>query len=166
MNETPRPSAAEIRRMLETELSSRARIGYTLLLLVDLAVGSAIVSLLATEPALPPRTQIAFGVMTMIAVAWAVFFIWTLTRRKLLLVSHQVVSARLAVAFAAVYTAGALVVGITQDDVRSAGFFAAAIGVAMLLAALALLVRATNRVAALLARKQKLDSGVRSENAT
>lgn len=155
---TVRPTATEIRRMLETELSMRARIAYTFLLLFDLCMGAAIVSLWVTERGLPPRTHIAFGVMTVIAISWATFFIWTLSRRKVLLARHRVVSGRLAVAFTAAYTVGAALIATMQANMRGAGIVAAALGGIMLALAVAWLVRSRRRLAKLLDRKRVLEA--------
>ncbi len=146
---------AHLPRLLDTELSRPSRLGYVALLLVSMAMSVVVVSLWLTEPALPLRTRVAFGVMTIIGLSWVVFAGWVLTTRRVLLGRDNVVAGRLAVTFTAVFVAGALVVGYSTGG--KAPFAAAAIGVGLLGAAIALLVRARRRVAALTARRDALE---------
>lgn len=130
--ESPQPSVRAMQERLATELSLRSRVLYTLLLLVDLAIGAVVASLWLTEPDLPTRTHIAFGVLLLIAIVWAVVFGWTLARRKVLLAKHRVVTSRIAVFFCAVFTAGALAVAFTDPDLRQTGLFAAGFGLSLI----------------------------------
>lgn len=156
----PRPSIAEMREMLEMELTGRSRVGFTLLLLFDLAVGAVIASLLVTEEGLPLRTVIAFSTMLVISLVWAVFFLRTLSRRKLFLAGHRLAAARLSVAFTSLFTIGAVVLAIVDEGVRSSAFAAAGFGILMLSVAIGLLVRARRRVNALTSRRDHLQQQV------
>ncbi|MFP5285478.1 MAG: hypothetical protein ACLGI9_07055, partial [Thermoanaerobaculia bacterium] len=69
MTNDPRPSLEEVRKSLAGELSTRSRLAYTVLLLVDLGLAAAVGSLWLTEPGLPARTQIAFGLLVAFALA-------------------------------------------------------------------------------------------------
>lgn len=142
------------RRIGRRSLSSTCRSSICAL---DLVVGVVIASLLVTEPSLPARTTIAFGVMLAIAAAWAVFFGWTLTRRTLFPAWHRVVAARLAVAFTSVFTVGALALALLAPDVRQTSLAASAAGGIMLAVAVAILIRALSHHRALIARKEQLE---------
>jgi hypothetical protein len=148
-------------RLLDAELSRPSRLGHVALLLVSMAMTVVVVSLWLTEPALPVRTRVAFGAMTVIGVAWMVFAGWVLTTRRVLLGRDNVVAGRLAVTFTAVFVAGALLVGYSAGG--RAPFAAAAIGVGLLGVAIALLVRARRRVAALTARRDALERELGSQ---
>lgn len=153
----PRPSTAEMRERLEMELTGRSRVAFTFLLLFDLAVGAVIASLLLTEEGLPLRTVIAFSTMLAISLVWAVFFLRTLTRRKLFLAGHRVAAARLSVTFTSLFTIGALVLAMVDEGVRSTAFTAAGFGILMLSVAIGLLVRARRRVNDLTSRRNHLE---------
>jgi membrane associated rhomboid family serine protease len=158
------PSESDVRAWIEGELSSRARFGYTIALLLDLIVGAVIASLLLTEPSLPGRTRIAFGVMLAIAAAWAAFFGWTLTRRTLFPAWHRVVAARLAVAFTSVFVLGALALALVAPDMRQTSLAAAAAGGVLLGMAAVILVRARRQHRTLLSRKEQLEREVADEH--
>ena len=148
-------SPAHLPRLLDTELSRSSRLGYVALLLVSMAMTVVVVSLWLTEPALPVRTRVAFGAMTVIGLSWMVFAGWVLTTRRVLLGRDSVVAGGLAVTFTAVFVAGALLVGYAAGG--KAPLAAAAIGVGLLGVAIALLVRARRRVAGLTARRDALE---------
>jgi hypothetical protein len=152
---------AHLPRLLDTELSRPSRLGHVALLLVSMAMTVVVVSLWLTEPALPVRTRVAFGAMIAIGMAWMVFAGWVLTTRRVLLGRDSVVAGRLAVTFTAVFVAGALLVGYSAGG--RAPFAAAAIGVGLLGVAVALLVRARRRVAALTARRDLLERELGSQ---
>ncbi len=155
--EIPRPAAQEVRESLAGELSTRSRLLYTLLLLVDLAMAAAVGSLWLTEPSLPARTHIAFGLLLVFALTWCGFLLWTLTRRKVLLARHRVLAGRLAVLFCALFTFGALALGLTQPDRRATGLSAAGMGGFLLLVAVVLLIAAQRRYRELTARRRHLE---------
>jgi hypothetical protein len=133
-----------LHRISERGLSNGARVAHVALLLAALGMGVVIAALLATEPALPRRTVVAFTVMLLIAASWIAYAIWVLRHRHTLMAQHRVVAARMAVVFCSVFTAAALVAGVVAQS--AAGWLAAATGFAMLIAALLLLRRATRTV--------------------
>lgn len=149
------PSAAEIRRRLAGELALPSRLGHTLLLVAGLGGAGVTGALLLTEPALPARTRIAFAVMVVVGLAWAAFAAWVLARRRVLLATHRVVAARLAIAVTALFTAGAVAVAVGAGGAPG-GWAAAGVGVAMLGAALLLHAQARRRMAALARRRDEI----------
>lgn len=156
-------AAAAVRTLADAELSLRARIGHGLLLLAALGMTVAIASLWLTEPALPARTRFAFGAMVPIGAAWVVYAGWVLARRHVLFARHRIVAGRMALLFAAIFTAGALALGLATGS--SAGFLAAALGGGMIAAAAAMLAHAHRRVAALTARLETLQAGAAGSSA-
>lgn len=151
----PPTLAAELRRLTQLELSPRARAGYVALLLASAAMTAIVGALLLTERGLPPRTQIAFATLAAIGLGWIAFASWVLTHTRILLGRQRVVASRMAVLFAAVFTAGALVVGVTTG--QPAAFAAAGLGLGMLALAGAQLVRARRRFAELSSRRAALE---------
>lgn len=156
-NESPRPSAGEIRRALDRELSAAARAGYTMLLLTSSSAAIVIATLLATEPGLPARTRIAFTVMSGIGVAWAALAAWVLTRRRVLFAPHRVIAARMAVGFSALFALGTLLVG---PQWIAGWYWALALAVLMLAAAVVLLLDAGRRFRELSARREQLEQAL------
>ena len=152
----PRPSAAEIRRLVAGELALPSRLGYTLLLLASLAMTVVIGALLATEPALPLRTRVAMWVMVGIGLAWAALATWVLSRRRVLLAEHRVVAGRMAVAFTTLFVLGALATSWWGGTGRT-GYAAASVGLVMLGAATALWLQARRRHAALSSRRAEIE---------
>jgi hypothetical protein len=151
----PRVSTEEIRRLVAAQLSLRARLGYVGLLLGALGVTSAVASLWLTEPSLPVRTHIAFGLIVVVGLSWVGYAGWVLTRRRVLLAGHRVVAARMAIAFSALFTAFSLALGF-WGGLGSAPHAAAALGGAMLVAALAIHAHARRRFARLLEQRRVL----------
>lgn len=148
-------SAANLPGLLDAELSRPSRLGYVALLLVSAAMSVAVASLWLTEPALPLRTRVAFGVLTVIGLSWTAFAGWVLVTRRVLLGRDGVVAGWLAVTFTTVFVAGAVIVGYSVGG--KAPFAAAAVGVGLLGLAFALLVRAQRRVARLTGRRDALE---------
>ena len=109
-------------------------------------------SLLATEPVLPVRTQAAFAVIAVGGLAWAAFAGWVLTRRRVLLAQHHVAASALATVLTAVFLTGAIVLR------AQAGLLAIGFNAAMLAFAIGWLLRARRRVAGLRARAEALDT--------
>ncbi|MFI5905945.1 hypothetical protein [Dactylosporangium sp. NPDC051541] len=100
----------EVLARLEAPLSLRKRVGYLTVGLAGLT-GSGLIALLwATEPGLPPRTQVAFAVLTAIGLCWAAFGAWAVTRRTPLFARDRVVAAWLGAAAWLVFTVGALII--------------------------------------------------------
>lgn len=153
---SPKLDAAAVRRMLQEELSTKVRVGYTLLLLVGLTAAVLISSLWLTEPGpIPTRTQIAFGLIVAINLAWATLAAWVLTRRKVLYAMHRVIAGWMAVAFCAAF----LLIGLAIAYQRANWTALAVIGIigsAQIVVAIALLLRARRRRSELLARRDQL----------
>ena len=156
MNEVPAVSVQEMQRLLSAELSLRSRVGYTALLLLALAMTIVVASLWLTEPTLVPRTQIAFAAMIAIGLSWVAYAVWVLTRRRVLLAGHRILSARMAVVFSALFVIGFVAIGLSDHE-RRAAFTAAGLGVFMLAAAIGLLIRARRQFARLLERRRVLE---------
>lgn len=153
MNTTPVPpsfpvAAAQRRVALELSQGSRPQ---TLLLLLGSTMATALVAALwLTEKGLPPRTQVAFGLLTALGLTWSCFFGWVLTRRQLLFAYHRVLAGRLAMVASSLFTGGALLLAVLFPDLRATASLAAVFGLAMVAAAGALLWAARRRHADLL----------------
>jgi hypothetical protein len=161
MHDTPRPdrdtpSVSEIQRMAAAHLSTRARAGYVTLLLVSATMAVMLGSLWLTEPRLPLRTHVAFGLIVAVAISWTGFALWVLTRRRVLFGVDRLVAARMALLFSVVSAASLLAAAHWSAAGRMA--FAAGLAEIPLCAlAAALLVRAQRRVRALSRRKQEIE---------
>jgi hypothetical protein len=153
---TPPPAlAGDLRNLTASELSRPSRAGHVALLLVASAMTIVVSALLLTEPALPRRTAVALSVLAVIGASWVAFAAWVLTRRRVLFGSHRVVAGRMAVAFCAVFVAGAVLVGFSTAS--TAAFAATGLGVGMLLVAVILLTRATRALDKLSRRREVLE---------
>lgn len=145
-----------VRRALHKQLSTPARIGYTLLLLTGVAAVGLIGSLWATEPGpLPTETHVAFALIVAINLSWAAFSAWVLSQRKVLYAKHRVIAGWMAVTFCT----GFLLIGATvawQRDNVNALVLIGVVGIAQLAVAGKLLQRAKRRRSALLARRDEL----------
>lgn len=141
--------------LAESHLSFRSRAGHLALLLASAGMGTVIAALLATEPALPPRTLIAFGVLLAISLAWIAYAVWVLTARRTLLANHRVVAGGIATVAAAIFTGGAALLGLVLQ--MPAAWAAAGLGLVLLAVAGALLVRARRQYHTLLARRRELE---------
>jgi hypothetical protein len=149
-------AAAPEVRILSAQLSPRPRIAHALLLAAALGGTVVTLSLFITEPDLPLRTRAAFAVLSLIGMGWTAYALWVLTQRRVLYARQQVVAGWMAVAFTSVFTLGALTIGIGSG--MPVGFVAAAMGVAMIGAALTLLRRARRRLATLTAKRRALET--------
>lgn len=154
--ELPKVSVEEMQRRMSTELSLRARVGYTALLLVALFASVAIGSLWLTEPSLPARTHIAFAVMLVIGLSWVGYAVWVLARRHVLLAGHSIIAARMAVAFCTLFILGFAALGLWGPNAR-AGYGAAGTGLVMLAVAVAMLRSARRRYHELMERRRVLE---------
>jgi hypothetical protein len=154
--DVPALSVRDIQRRLATELSRRARIGHLLLLLLNLTIAIGAASLLLTEPALLLRTKVAFVGMIIIALSWAAFAWWTLTRRQVLLAGHEIVAGRMAVVFCAVLVAGSLGL-VWAGPSAPAALMSAGLGAALLAVAWMMLRRARQRFDVLVRRRAELE---------
>lgn len=149
-------SFEQVRRLAGAELSLKARVGYVALLLVAAAMTVVVVSLWATEPALPIRTQLSFGVMAAIGASWVALAAWVLTRRRPLFARDRVIAGTMAVVFTSLFVAAALVaLGITRGV---AAFTMLGTGVVMLALATRMLRDARRRFGALVARRHVLEA--------
>lgn len=146
---------AELRQLLDAELSLPSRVRYVGLLLGSLGMTAITGSLWLTEPRLPLRTRLAFAALTLIGVAWTAFAVWVLTHRRILLANHRIVAGWMAVTFSSLFVAGASAVGYSTGV--PAAYAAAACGAVLLAAAIVLLVRAQQRQAGLQARRTTLE---------
>lgn len=152
----PDPSlVARLERLARTELSTRARLAHVLLVLVASTTTIAIVSLWLTEPSLPARTHAAFGMLTVIGLAWTIYGAWVLRARRVMLARQRVMAARLAVAFTSAFTMACVLLAATTSV--AASWPAAAMGLVLLIAAIALWRRAEANCAALVARRDTLE---------
>src|SRR5436190_18080214 len=139
-------SVEDMQNRVRSELSTGSRLGHTAVGVAGLGMAALALSLLATEPVLPVRTQAAFAVIALGGLAWAVFAVWVLTRRRVLLAEHHVAAATLATALSTVFLTGAIVLR------AQAGMLAIGFNAAMLAFAIGWLMRARRRVATLRAR--------------
>ncbi len=149
-----RQSLEHIRHLAGAELSLKARLAHVLLLLVSLAMTAVAASLWLTEPLLPMRTQIAFGVMALIGLGWSAFAIWVLRARRPLYARDRVIAGRMAVTFTAVFVAGAFALVVAGNIAAIAMLV---LGIVMLAAAVRLLSDARHRFATLNARRAELE---------
>ena len=155
------PPTADLRRLLDRELSLRSRLSYVGLLLASAAMTTVITSLWLTEPALPTRTAVAFAVMTLIGLSWMVFSGWVLTRRRPLFGRDGLIAGRMAVIFTSVLVAGTLAVGYSSGGV--APYAAFAMGLVLLALAMVALARARRNVALLTKRREALEREIGTE---
>lgn len=148
-------SPDELRALVEDELSLVARVGYVGLLLLSLMMTAGLGSLWVTEPALPFRAHLAFGAMVLIGASWAVFAMWVLTRRRVLLASHHVIAGRMSVVFTSVFLTGCLIMVAMTGG--AASYVVSAVAAVMLGCAVAVLLRARRLHARLSHRRQALE---------
>ena len=142
-------------RLLDTELSRKTRFAYVVLLLLAAMMTASIAALWLTEPTLPLRTHVAFGVMVGIGCSWVGLFTWALTARRPLRGRDRLAAGYLAVGCASVFTVGSSVVGYATG--QTAPYPAAVMGLVMLGVAVAVLIKAQRRVAMLKARRLELE---------
>ncbi|QWF16519.1 hypothetical protein [Lysobacter capsici] len=152
---SPRSLDEELRHLTAGALSTRSRYGHVALLLAALIMCVLLGALLATEPALPGRTRVAFAVMLGIGASWVAYAVWVLRHRRPLLANHRVVAGWMAVVFTALFFAGAsaMAIGAGGPSLQAA----AAMGAVMLAVAVAVLVRAYRNLARLQARRRELE---------
>jgi hypothetical protein len=150
------PSVAEMQRLISAELSLRARLGYSILLLVAAFTSVALASLWLTEPSLPLRTHVAFAAMVVIGLSWVGYAVWVLTRRRVLLAGHRIIAARMAVTFSAIFSFGFAALGFWGPNAR-AGYAAAITGLLMLSVAVMMLRSARRRYDELMQRRRALE---------
>ena len=148
-------SAEAIRTRLAAEIGVPSWLGHTGLLAAGAGMAALSGALLISEEALPAHTRAALLAIFLIAVAWATFAVWVLWRRRILLATHRVVAARMAVTFTGLFTGAAIITGFVK------GFDVAAIpagtGLLMLAAAVVLHSRASRMAAKLERRRAELE---------
>lgn len=154
--ETSGLTVERVQEMARRELSTPTRIGYLLLLMVALLGAGLISTLWLTEPhALPLRTQLAFGLLVAINLAWSALFGWVLTQRKVLFAIHSVIAGWMAVVFCSVFLLLGLAIGFTRMN-TTALIVVGVVGTGQLFAAIIMLKRSQRRRRDLLARRQEL----------
>jgi membrane associated rhomboid family serine protease len=156
------PSAAELQRLVMNQLSATARAGHVALLLAALAVVAVTASLALTEVGLAPRAQAAFGAVIVVGVSWVVYAWWALTTRRLLLPTHRVVAARMALTFSAAFSVASVLVAVLAP--AGAAWSAAAAGGLMCLAAWGLLRKARVTVERLRARRHEIELALQAQS--
>jgi hypothetical protein len=148
-------SLEAVRALARNELSFKARVGYVALLLSATIMSVLIVSLWLTEPALPPRTRLAFGLMTIIGVSWAALASWALGARRPLFARDRVIAGRMAVVFTSLFIFGTVIAFARGGGAAALG--ALGTGIVMLAFAGMALRSARRRFAALTARRVELE---------
>ena len=151
-------SMQKVQALAGAELSLKARLGYVGLLLISAALTTVVVSLWFTESALPLRTQLAFAAMSLIGVSWMALATWTLRARRPLFARDRVIAGGMAVTFSSLFVAGSTAAVFMTGGAAAYGALATA--VAMLVAAIATLVGARRRFAALSLRRAELERAV------
>lgn len=158
-------SVADMQRRLATELPTSARLGYVALLLTSIAMAIVLTTVWATEPVLPARAQWAFGLMTLIASSWSVFAVWTLTRRRVLLVRHQLIAARMGVAFSLTFVVFFLLLAVFGAIEYAVARLALSMALPMLFVAVWRLRVVRRQHDRLAARYRELDAVLRADGA-
>ena len=154
--ETSGLTVEQVQAMARRELSMPTRIGYLLLLMLTLMGAGLISTLWITEPEpLPLRTQVAFGLLVTINLAWSALFSWVLTQRKVLFAIHNVIAGWMAVAFCSVFLLAGLAIGLMRMN-TTALILVGVVGSVQLFAAIILLKRSRRRRRELLARRDEL----------
>lgn len=153
-NEEPRASAPEVIAGLGGALSKGARVRAVAALVVGLAGAVFVGALWWTEPGpLPVLTQLAFGLLTLVCLAWAAYGTWLLRSRVPLFATDRVVAAWIGLA-ASVLVGGLLIGTVAQ---RGSGTWGVIATVAVLVAvSTVLVIRAHSWRAALLRRERAL----------
>src|SRR5690349_8388004 len=149
-------SVGDMQRLVSAQLSLPSRLGHVSLLIVSLMMAAGIGSLWATEPALPPRTQLGFALIVAGSIAWAMFATWVLARRRILFGADRVVAATMGLVFSTIGATGMMALGYWGGVGRGAYAGAVMHGALSGMAAL-LLVKARRRVEVLSRRRQELD---------
>lgn len=150
--------AARLQRMNTQVLAPAARYGHVALLLAASGMSVLIAALLATESGLPLRTQMAFGAMLLVGLAWVGYAVWVLRQRRPLFARHRVVAGRMAVGFNAVFfTVATTAFAMTGASLARNAALAGAVMLALAIVALARARAATMR---LVAERQRLERAV------
>jgi O-antigen/teichoic acid export membrane protein len=154
--DSPTLTADRARALIRRELSTATRVGFTLLLLVTLLAAGLISLLWMTEPnSLPFRTQMAFGMIVVFNLCWAVLCGWVLAQRKVLFAAQQVIAGWMAVVFCAIFLLMASFIAYQRAHL-AALMTVTGFGVLQMVAALMLLGRARRHRRKLLYRRDEL----------
>jgi hypothetical protein len=138
---------------LAGRLSLGRRIATIAAMLGGLGMAIVVGLLWATEPGLPPRTQVAFGAIVGVGLAWAGYGVWVLTRRLPLFALDRVVAAWMALAACGLTTVPIVLVAISRQRMEAVALTTVAVLLAL---ATVNLVRARAHRAALLRRRREL----------
>jgi hypothetical protein len=157
----PRVSVPDIQRLASAQLSLPSRIGHVVLLAVSLMMAVGVGSLWATEPSLPSRTQVAFGLIVGVSIAWAIFATWVLARRRVLFGADRVLAATMGLMFSAIGAVGMATLAYWGGLEKSA-YAGSVVHIALGGLAAVLLVRARRHVEALSRRRRELDEQLAS----
>ncbi|MEO8482763.1 MAG: hypothetical protein ABI634_11170 [Acidobacteriota bacterium] len=149
------PSVADIQRMAADELAT-PRLRYVVLLVVSATMSVLLGSLWLTEPGLPLRTRIAFGVMVAIALSWTGFAVWVLKARRVLFGLDRVIAARMALVFSLTGAVGTWAVASAIGAGRP-GLLAGLAQLSLSAVAGIMLLRAHRHARALSVRKQEIE---------
>lgn len=153
---------SQLAELTERTLSRGERAGHLAMTLFAALMGSVLALLLLTEPRLPLRTSISIGVLVAIAACWVAFGLRVLSRRRPLLANREVVAARMALLFSALFTVGTMLVGMVNAGVALTP--ATTLGATMSAVALANLLRAQWRRSRLQALREKLERELSAPN--
>lgn len=138
---------------LAGRLSLRRRIATVVAAVGGLATATLAALLWATEPGLPARTQAAFAAIVVVGLAWVGYGAWVLTYRTPLFARDRVVAAWLTLAACGLLAVPVAAVTISRGRLHITAFTTI---LALLVAAIVNLVRASGHRAALLRRKREL----------
>lgn len=153
-NEEPRASVPEVIAGLGGTLSKGARVRAVAALVVGVAGAVFVGALWWTEPgSLPVLTQLAFGLLTVVCLAWAAYGSWLLRSRVPLFATDRVVAAWIGLT-ASVLVGGLLIGTVAQRGTGTWGVVAAV--AVLVVVSTVLVVRAHARRAALLRRARAL----------
>lgn len=145
---------SELRKLTDRTLAPAARYSHIGLLLVASGMATLVAALLLTETGLPARTQLAFSALLALAVCWIAYSSWVLSRRRPMLQRHRVVAGALATVFSGAFTLASAGAALLTGS--SMAWSAALLGASLLIVAVALLVQARRRYAALVERRDEL----------
>jgi hypothetical protein len=155
-NEEPRASAPEVIAGLGGALSKGARVRAVAALVVGVAGAVFVAALWWTEPGpLPVLTQLAFGLLTLVCLAWAAYGTWLLRSRVPLFATDRVVAAWIGLT-ASVLVGGLLIGTVAQRGTATGTWGVIATVVVLVAVSAVLVVRAHARRAALLRRERTL----------
>jgi hypothetical protein len=146
----------QVLQLVDAELSPRARLRTTALLVFALATTAIAIALSVTEPSLLVRTRIAFGLVSAAGLAWSVHLGHTLLHRRTPYVLHRIASATLAIGVGTVFLLAALLLAWLDPTQRALALTAALLTAPLPALAIVLRVRAVRHLRRLRARRDAL----------